>query len=547
MTNIQKIVFIIILLLAIILRFYKLDQVPPSLFSDEVDLGYQAYSILKTGKDYKGNFFPIHFQSFADFRSPLYIYSSIPTLAIFGLNEWGVRIPAALFGTVSLVGLFLLIRKLGFNTWVALSSIFLLSISPWHLHYSRAGFEVTLMLLLIICGLWWFLKGLEIRVFLIFSSVAFILATLTYSTAKLFVPLFGFSLMLIYRKQLLKLSQKWKVGMILLLIALSIPLIIDTVSGKASYRFSYTNIFANPTIPKEIDVQRNIDTGSDRLGMQPTILSKINHNKVLSYGESFIKNYSSSFSTQFLFLDGDPIRRHSIGKMGQFYLFEIVTICLGLFILLKIKTKAALTLITWILLSPIPASLTVEGGNHATRLILLLIPLIILSGVGLENILNFILSKKIPKLSFLAIFLIIIASLYFYLHHYFVHYPLEQERIWHYGFKQAILKSEKIKDNFDSILFTTSIENPLPFILFWTKYSPDKFQEFNGSKFRLGNYVIGSINDKELVDRETLIVAASKDLPKKNLTEVDFEGYKLLDTVKYPSGEVVFFLLTNHE
>ncbi len=64
----------LILVLALFLRIWQLDRVPPSLFGDELDVGYQAYSILKTGRDYMGNFLPIDIQSFAEYRTPLFIY-----------------------------------------------------------------------------------------------------------------------------------------------------------------------------------------------------------------------------------------------------------------------------------------------------------------------------------------------------------------------------------------------------------------------------------------------------------------------------------------
>jgi hypothetical protein len=78
-----KLVLIAILIVAAFLRLWKLSQVPVSLFGDEVDVGYQAYSILKTGRDYYGNFLPVHFHSLAEWRTPLYIYTAVPTVAIF--------------------------------------------------------------------------------------------------------------------------------------------------------------------------------------------------------------------------------------------------------------------------------------------------------------------------------------------------------------------------------------------------------------------------------------------------------------------------------
>ena len=52
-----------IVLLAFFLRFYKVTEIPPSLNWDEVSIGYNAYSILKTGRDEWGVFLPIHFKA----------------------------------------------------------------------------------------------------------------------------------------------------------------------------------------------------------------------------------------------------------------------------------------------------------------------------------------------------------------------------------------------------------------------------------------------------------------------------------------------------
>src|SRR3989344_4924231 len=99
----KKWILIGIFLVASILRLWKISEVPVSLFGDELDVGYQAYSILKTGRDYYGNFMPIHFHSLAEWRTPLYLYSSVPTIAIFGVSAYGVRLPAAIFGVAGVL------------------------------------------------------------------------------------------------------------------------------------------------------------------------------------------------------------------------------------------------------------------------------------------------------------------------------------------------------------------------------------------------------------------------------------------------------------
>ena len=51
-------------ILAIFLRFTQLGQIPLGLNKDETAIGYNAYSILKTGRDEYGNYMPLYFKSF---------------------------------------------------------------------------------------------------------------------------------------------------------------------------------------------------------------------------------------------------------------------------------------------------------------------------------------------------------------------------------------------------------------------------------------------------------------------------------------------------
>ena len=87
-------ILFLIVVLAFVLRFVQLDSLPPSLNWDEVSHGYNAYSILKTGKDEWGKFLPIIFRAYGDYKLPLYIYITAFSEFIFGLNEFAVRLPS---------------------------------------------------------------------------------------------------------------------------------------------------------------------------------------------------------------------------------------------------------------------------------------------------------------------------------------------------------------------------------------------------------------------------------------------------------------------
>jgi len=101
-----------IVILASLLRFYDIDKLPNGLHWDEQDTGYQAYSLLKTGKDYFGNTLPLFPHSFADFRTPVFIYSSVPIVKFFGLTPFSVRVISAVSGILSVILIFYLAREL---------------------------------------------------------------------------------------------------------------------------------------------------------------------------------------------------------------------------------------------------------------------------------------------------------------------------------------------------------------------------------------------------------------------------------------------------
>ena len=86
------------------LRVARLDKVPPALNQDEACDGYDAYSILTTGRDHHGNFMPIVMQGFNDYRMPLLQYSLVPLVGMFGLKTEIVRLGAAIWGTLDLAG-----------------------------------------------------------------------------------------------------------------------------------------------------------------------------------------------------------------------------------------------------------------------------------------------------------------------------------------------------------------------------------------------------------------------------------------------------------
>lgn len=464
----NKLLLLFIFLFALFTRSFSILSSPPSLFSDEVDAAYQAYVFNQCKTDYQGNKLPTHFHSFADNRTSAYIYSIAFIQKIIGPTASSARIPSIIFGSLSVLAIFLFV-KTRYSTKAALIAAFLLALSPWAIHYSRTGFEVSGMLFFYIMALYYFelFKKSKLNKHLIFSTLFFVITPYFYSTAKLFALITGVTL-LVSNFHLLLGKSRIKKTLISLIPALiiSIPLILSTIKGEAGYRFSYISIFSDPTITQQVDAQRlkiSHTKNPDTLGSQPNLIDKLFINKYTLTAKLFTDNYLSSFSTNFLFITGDENLRHSSGE-GLFYLIDILFFALAFKILFKKKSRDLLILL---LLSPIPFALTRDSASpHATRLILMLPFLTIFLSLSIHNF-----TKKYSYTLY-PIILIYLISFFNFFHHYLYLYPQESSREWHKNIQESVLSLNQKKDDYQNIYFSNNPEPILPFFLFYTKYLP---------------------------------------------------------------------------
>lgn len=565
-------VFWLVCLLVItsLLRLWRLDKVPVSLFGDELDVGYQAYSILKTGKDYYGNPWPIHFHSLAEFRTPLYLYSAVPTVAIFGISAWGVRLPAVLFGVAGIFVFYLLVKEISKNERLALVGSFILAFSPWHIQYSRAGFEVTLLLLLLLLGIWLFFKSLKEGKWLWLSAVCFGLTPWVYSTAKLFTPLLLLFLLVVWRKELWKLGKKYLLYAFIALIVVGSPIAVSTLYGGGSERFGYISVFTDPTTEPEVGTARFIDArarGEKGTGLTPTFIDRAIHNKYTFWGKNVIWNYFEPFSSDFLFNRGDINLRHSIEDVGQFYKIEAVAMILGLVLFFSSKsqnTKTKLLIAFWILAGVIPAATTRDGGKHATRLILILPPLVFLISYGLVEGVG-LFAKKMRFIP-IAVYLVgFVASFFFYQHNFWVHNPTYSERWWHAGYGEAIKYVKDVDKNYEKIVISTANEPPWIFFAGWYEYPPDRWQAHmptenkknldgfgevsNIDKFYFGSPGGNMYDWGKIMDDKTLYLAVVKEVGVNLILEPQRVpgDLNLIKSITYPSGEPAFYIFSGRE
>ncbi len=521
-TSTNRKILYLILSIAFILRFYKLGQIPYSLDWDENSNAYNAYSILKTGRDEYGTLFPLANQSFEDYKPPLYMYLNVTTVRIFGLTPFAARLPSALFGFLTVIAFYCLAKKLFGNSnqyftlfniklEIPLVSTAFFAVSPWHIQFSRVGFEAGMGLFFAVGSITAFLYGISNKRYLILSAILLGISAYSYHTERIFVPLLFIVTFIIYRKQVLKTSKRYLLSFTLITIIIALPLAILIPPRVILRRFQVTT-----GGPRLEDIDKSIKFQyQDHL----TRFSKIIHNRRLIVSQTLFANYLSHFDFNFLFTKGDDNFRHHIQGMGMFYLFELPLVIYGLFNLVRNRSETSYFILFWLLIAPIAAT-PAAPNPHGNRALPMVVPLILISSYSFVLIFN---KKLFHKNIFISAFSLWIAiSVLLYLHDYFVHYPVEKATFWQYGYAQAVEKSEKIKGQYERINIDSSVEQAYAFWLFNTKYDPALYQK-SGSRFHFDKYYF-SVKNPDPNKKELYI---STIVPG---------GFEAIDKVYYPDG-----------
>lgn len=488
--------FLLIGLVAFIVRFYQLGNNPPALDWDEASIGYNAYTILKTGRDEYGNFLPLSIRSFNDYKASVYTYLTAVPIAVFGLNEFSIRFVSAFFGSLTVGTFFFIFRRLleldsrlTNKNIIAMVAMALLAINPWHIQFSRVAFEANLALFFVSIGFLFLLKhNLTLAIF--FWGISLF----TYHAEKIFLPLFITSIFIIFKTRILKNINKISLIISFIFIGIFLLLILRSSSVGGQSRFLSSSIFSE-------------------------------NKTIIEYGQSLLGSYLSHFDINFLFIQGDTQIRHHAPGVAQLLLLELPLVIIGAVSLLKFGFKGNSIIFLWLLLGPLPAAIGKDSPN-AVRSLLMIPMLEFISAWGMIKFLE-ILHK--PVLKFLLIILLSVNSSY-YLHVYFNHLTIEDSQNWQYGYKQMVNFVNENQDKYKHIVITNAYDQPYIYFLLYQK--PTKIL-FNNGEFYKGfdKYVFRPINwDEDRKLENTLLVASPKEIPIKGSTK----------EINFLNGETVF-------
>jgi len=523
------VILLFLLSLSLLLRFYRLGSIPTGLNQDESAIGYNAYSILKTGRDEYGNRLPLYFKSFGDYKLPLYIYLTAFIIKIWGLTEFAVRFPSALLGSFSVVILYLLVNQVSKNPKIAFLSAIFLAINPWHLHFSRAAFEVNAALFFALFGTWMLTKSIDSKYklrYLLLSSTGFCLSLYSYNVTRLLSPLLLILFILYYRDKLKKIRSIdiLSVGIFTLILLSPFIISIFTPSGFAS---------AKGALLTSADVTaRNLEFRSYVLAL-PDVFEKLFFNRFVMLIWNYFENLTLSLSTVFFFVKGSTHGNQGIGNVGMFYLFQFPLFVAGIIYILNYRKRDFYPFFIWAIVVLIVMSLSKEVP-HATRGYFLAVPIQVFSAAGLVLIIRLIdrfkgLTKTLVIFSSIAL---IIFNINYYFLSYYYRFPILYAKAWRYGDRDLSLYLKGIEQNYSKIIFDSKSGFRYSSLLFYLAYQPEEFQksvkrEDDAEGFSqvksFGNFVFKDINwQEDIKENNTLIITHPDNKPPQVLANKIF-------------------------
>lgn len=553
---------LLILLLAALLRLIALGKVPAGITADEVSQGYSAYSILKTGKDEWGINLPLtSFRAFADYRAPLQTYLIVPSVALFGLTEFAVRLPSAIFGILAVLSIYLLTRELfgpkkitflkrqlGIGEVAAL----FMALSPWSIQFSRTALEANFASFLFTFGLYLLLRGIKgEKRFLLLSALFLGLDLYSYLAAKLFVPLFILAFLIFNRRQIISSGIRRLFPFLIVLSLIAAPIYLDALFGPGNVRgkdlvitnFSLENI-------KQISNEQYF---SPLAKFSPQLV-RIFSNKLVFTVHQFIGNYVSYLSPTFWFTEGGREITYSVFPgYGLLPLWMLPLVIFSLYRLIVNKEKNLPLLLFWLFLAIIPAAITKEGyrPNRAGSLLGFWE---IIAAYGFWQLVTGVrlFQKKSVQIGLLSVCLISLVS---YLNLYFFSSVAKYPTAMSFGYRDLIKKVSGVSDNYQQIIFDKGSQSQI-FVAFYSRMDPTYYQKYSETwwpriesghvlfldmldPYSLGKYTFKSFNRADLTRGNLVVIRGEK-------MNSDLEPF-IVDSIKYPDQSTAFYLLSKNE
>lgn len=497
---------IFILLIAAILRFFRLGAVPMGITHDEMGYIYNAYSIAKTGRNVFGQAFPLFtWMTQGGFPfMPVPIYSMVPLFFLFPLTPFVARFLPALLGVLDVFLLFYIVRSLFRDTALALVSALFLAISPWQLHFARSAYDANFALFWYLAGIALFFHAEKAKKRPWLWAVAFIAAVYSYrGMSMLFLPV---ALLLVWYARAAKRMQSRHYAVFVAgLAAACLLFVLPVLTFGHAYTAEGTALFQNPKIQSDVD--RAI-----RESQGPLLLRRLFINKPNYIVTRFRENYLKEYSPEFLFLYTEPDIIYSIWTRGRLYFADAAFILLGIWYLLRKHNKEGLLWIGLTLVGGLPGG--IGGLPYSSRNFFLAAVFPVLSAAGAVALVRASRNRWFIRGAVFLVALVYLYSTASYLFDYYDRYAYQSAEGWAKSIKEISTLAKTESSTHDLVYMSNTSFGDAVQYAFWNNVNPVTVQQ-SWSNRRTQPYGYNTLSN---------VVFSQKCIDQHDLTEPPLAG-----------------------
>jgi hypothetical protein len=338
--NINKIVLVLLLILFVFSRLYKLTSIPSGINVDEAGMMYDAYCLSQYGVDRYLNSYPVYFSNFGGGQSIAYGYWVMLITNVFNKDSVGIliaRLPQFGGSSILFISSYLIFKE-RFNKKISLLGLLLVIICPYFIMSSRWGLDSSLMLPMLTLSSYLLIlsiKGKKNSLFIL-TGIIIGLTLYTYALSYIIIPIFLLlSLSYFIKNKKIDLINLISLGLPIFVLALPLILML-MVNNNFLNEFKLFGLF---TITKIVDYR----------GGEISLLNIINN---LYLFKLLLVNDYFNFSVNPLF--------------GTIYIFNIPLLIVGFIINIKniLRSKKNVDIVVlFMFLSVLACSLMISEPN----------------------------------------------------------------------------------------------------------------------------------------------------------------------------------------
>ena len=490
---------LLVLVLAAALRLPRLSSNPPGLIPDEAMFTYDAWSILHTGRDQYGEALPLFPRSAARLHS-MYLYATVPSVAVFGLTELGARVPSALAGLLTVALLSRLVRRsAGVGAGLAASA--LLAISPWHVLISRTGHEWCFLPTVTIATVLLVLRALEGRGSWLLAGLAAGACLYTYTPIRMSLPLVLLGIAFFFRDELWRQRRAVAAGMaVAALVAL--PVVISALGPEGMKRLAA--------------VRGTGEGGSPLAG--------------------YLARYAASFTPSFLLPGASGPELHRLRTTGLLYGFEAALLGFGVFAVLRRRDPVGSALVFWWAAAPLAVAIHRDCPDPVLLVTQLPMPQA-LGGIGAAFLVGLLPPRPRLRRAVAALAALLCAvPLARMARDLYASFPVYAAPAWSHGVREAVERAESLRSGFTDVVVEGRQKFIFSLILFYSRMEPAARQrevaglEGLACRSRVGPYRIGNVAELARAPGRHLVWISRAEGREA------FPGLRPLHVVRWPDG-----------